>query len=357
MAGNGVSGHLPLNNTIPSAAPAHYDSPTASISATKRGAMTEPRLLDRVRGRIKARHYSLQTEKAYLQWVRRYVEFHDFANPASLQASDIERFLTMLAVDRKVSASTQNQALAAILFLYKEVLCIELPRLTGVIRAKVSQHLPVVLTASEVDRVLAAMSGTPRVIASLLYGSGLRVSEGLRLRIKDIDFGYKHIVVRDGKGNKDRITVLPESLSPILKKHLERIRALFDSDRMNRRPGVMLPQALAAKYPSASTSWSWFFVFPARGFCRDPYNGAPVRFQAHPKHMQRAVQAAVQKAGIQKPASCHTFRHSFATHLLERGYDIRTVQELLGHVDVKTTMIYTHVLNKGGRGVVSPLDR
>ncbi|MEJ0084428.1 MAG: integron integrase [Pseudomonadota bacterium] len=319
--------------------------------------MTELRLLDRVRGRIRARHYSLQTEKAYLQWIRRYVEFHDYINPADLQAADIERFLTMLAVDRKVSASTQNQALAAILFLYKEVLCIELPRLTQIIRAKASQHLPVVLTASEAERVLAAMNGTPRVIASLLYGSGLRVSEGLRLRIKDVDFGYRQIVVRDGKGQKDRITILPASLTPVLQKHFERIRALYDSDRINRRPGVMLPRALAAKYPAAATSWSWFFVFPARGFCRDPYDGGMVRFHTHPKHMQRAVQVAVQEAGIDKPASCHTFRHSFATHLLESGYDIRTVQELLGHADLKTTMIYTHVLNKGGRGVVSPLDR
>ena len=319
--------------------------------------MKKLRLLDRVRGRIRARHYSLQTEKAYLQWVRRYVEFHDFASPTDLQPADIERFLTMLAVDRKVSASTQNQALAAILFLYKEVLEIELPRLSQIIRAKASQHLPVVLTASEVERVLGAMSGTPRVIASLLYGSGLRVSEGLRLRIKDIDFGYRQVVVRDGKGRKDRITVLPESLAPILKKHLERIRTLYDSDRAQGRPGVMLPQALKAKYPSAATSWSWYFVFPALGFCPDPYNGGWVRFHAHPKHMQRAVQTAVLAAGIQKPASCHTFRHSFATHLLERGYDIRIVQELLGHADVRTTMIYTHVLNKGGRGVVSPLDR
>jgi integron integrase len=342
---------------IPSVAPSPTIRPIDHISAAGRAAMTTPTLLERMRHRIQALQYSLQTEKAYLQWIRRYVEFHDFANPKDLESADIERFLTMLAVDRKVAASTQNQALAAILFLYKEVLGIELPRLSNIIRAKASRHLPVVLTASEVQRVLAAMKGTPRVIACLLYGSGLRVSEGLRLRVKDVDFGYRQIVVRDGKGNKDRISLLPESLSPILKRHLDRVRTLFDSDRANQRPGVMLPRALKAKYPGAATSWSWFFVFPARGFCRDPYDGEPVRFHAHPKHMQRAVQAAVAMAGIQKPASCHTFRHSFATHLLEQGYDIRTVQELLGHSDLKTTMIYTHVLNKGGRGVVSPLDR
>jgi integron integrase len=301
-------------------------------------------------------HFSFQTEKAYLQWIRRYVEFNDFRAPEELTQRDIERFLTMLAVERKVSASTQNQALAAILFLYKEVLEVELPRLTQIVRAKPSQHLPVVLSRMEVDQVLQQMSGTARVIASLLYGSGLRLSEGLRLRVKDMDFGYGQIVVRDGKGRKDRVTVLPVTLAPQLQQHLARIRQLYDADRAASRPGVMLPHALAAKFPSAATSWNWFFVFPARGFCVDPYSGRMVRFHAHPKHLQRAVQSAVASSGIRKLATCHTFRHSFATHLIEDGYDIRTVQELLGHADVRTTMIYTHVLNKGGRGVFSPLD-
>jgi len=341
---------------IPSPAVALYPCAPDGISNAQTVAITNSGLLARVRDRIRARHYSLQTEKAYLQWIRRYVEFNDFRHPRDMSSADIGRFLTMLAVQRKVSASTQNQALAAILFLYKDVLEIELPRIGEVVRAKPSKHLPVVLTQAEVARVLDCMNGTPKVIASLLYGSGLRISEGLRLRVKDVDFGYRQIVVRDGKGMKDRVTMLPDSLTPILQGHLARIRALYDEDRAAGRPGVMLPEALAAKYPSAATSWSWFFVFPALGFCRDPYSARSVRFHAHQKHMQRAVQLALRNAGIQKPASCHTFRHCFATHLLENGYDIRTVQELLGHADVRTTMIYTHVLNKGGRAVRSPLD-
>lgn len=318
--------------------------------------MAKDGLLARVRDRIRAKHYSFQTEKAYLQWIARYVEFHDFRHPRELTAKDVEQFLTMLATQRRVSASTQNQALAAILFLYKEVLGIKPAWITTVVRAKRSQHLPVVLTRSEVERVLGKFEGTPRVIASLLYGAGLRVSEGLRLRVKDIDLEYRQIVVRDGKGQKDRITILPESLQRTLGEHLKRVRALYDDDRAKNRPGVSLPYALRAKLPNAAISWSWYFVFPARGFCRDPYSNEFVRHHSHPKHLQRAMQRAVVSAGIQKPATCHTFRHCFATHLLENGYDIRTVQELLGHVDVKTTMIYTHVLNKGGRAVRSPLD-
>ena len=313
-------------------------------------------LVARVRDRIRAKHYSFQTEKAYLRWVSRYVEYHDFRHPQELTAKDVEQFLTMLATKRRVSASTQNQALAAILFLYKEVLGIKAAWVTTVVRAKRPKHLPVVLTHAEVERVLSKFQGTNRVIASLLYGSGLRVTEGLQLRVKDIDIEYRQIVVRDGKGQKDRITILPDSLHRVLVEHLKRVRALHDEDREKRRPGVSLPFALRTKLPNAAVSWGWYFVFPARGFCRDPYSNEPVRHHAHPKHMQRAMQQAVIAAGIHKPATCHTFRHCFATHLLENGYDIRTVQELLGHRDVKTTMIYTHVLNKGGRGVRSPLD-
>jgi integron integrase len=318
--------------------------------------MAKDGLLARVRDRIRAKHYSYQTEKAYMQWVARYVEFHDFRHPREMTATEVEQFLTMLATKRRVSASTQNQALAAILFLYKEVLGIKPGWVTTVVRAKRGQHLPVVLTRGEVERVLSQFRGTPRVIASLLYGAGLRVSEGLQLRVKDIDLEYRQIVVRDGKGRKDRVTILPDSLHRTLVEHLKRIRALYDEDREKGRPGVSLPYALRTKLPSASTSWGWYFLFPAQGICLDLYSGKPVRHHAHPKHLQRAMQQAVIAAGIQKPATCHTFRHCFATHLLENGYDIRTVQELLGHVDVKTTMIYTHVLNKGGRAVRSPLD-
>lgn len=313
-------------------------------------------LLARVRDRIRAKHYSYQTEKAYLQWIARYVEYHDFRHPRELTSNDVEQFLTMLATRRRVAASTQNQALAAILFLYREVLDIKTPWVTTVVRAKRPQHLPVVLTRPEVERVLAKFEGTPRVIASLLYGAGLRVSEGLQLRVKDVDLEYRQIVVRDGKGRKDRVTVLPDSLCKTLTAQLKRVRALYDQDRKRKLPGVSLPYALRTKLPNAATSWSWYFVFPAQGFCRDPYSSELVRHHAHQKHLQRAMQRAVIASGIQKPATCHTFRHCFATHLLENGYDIRTVQELLGHAHVKTTMIYTHVLNKGGRAVPSPLD-
>ena len=318
--------------------------------------MARDGLIARARERLRAKHYSLQTEKAYLQWIARYVEFHDYCHPRELGARDLEQFLTMLAVQRRVSASTQNQALAAILFLYREVLELEIPWVHTVVRAKRPHHLPVVLTRAEVERVLRCFSGTSRVIASLLYGSGLRVSEGLRLRVKDLDLEYRQIVVRDGKGRKDRVTVLPDALHKMLSVHLQRVRKLFDDDRARGNPAVSLPYALRKKYPNAARSWNWFFVFPARGLCRDPYSSERVRHHSHPKHLQRAMQRAVLASGIQKPATCHTFRHCFATHLLENGYDIRTVQELLGHADVKTTMIYTHVLKKGGRAVRSPVD-
>ena len=316
-----------------------------------------PRLLDQVRDRIRTRHLSYRTEKTYLYWIRRFIRFHKMRHPREMEATEIEEFLTSLAVVNKVSAATQNQALAGVLFLYRVVLEIDLPWLANVVRAKLPQHLPVVLTRQEVQKVIAHLRGTEWLIASLLYGSGMRVTECLQLRVKDLDLVRREILIRDAKGQKDRVTVLPEALVPPLRDHLARVRTLYDTDRRADLPGVSLPYALRRKYPNAATSWVWQWVFPARTFCRDVYSGEMVRFHLQPQNIQRSVKFAVHAAGIEKPASCHTFRHCFATHLLEDGYDIRTVQELLGHADVKTTMIYTHVLNRGGRGVKSPLDR
>ncbi len=313
-------------------------------------------MLDVVRDRIRARHYSLRTEKAYIFWIRRYVRFFRMRHPREMGAPEVEAFLTHLAVDAKISASTQNQALAAILFLYRAVLDTRLPWLESVVRAKPSLHLPVVLSREEVQRLLGLLSGTPWLIASLLYGSGMRVQECLQTRIKDLDLKRCEILVRDGKGAKDRVTILPGTLVPPLEQHLVKVRALFDADRAAGRPGVSVPYALARKYPQAPITWGWQYVFPARTCCSDAYTKQPVRHHLHPQTMQRAFATAVHAAGITKPAGCHTMRHCFATHLLEDGYDIRTVQELLGHSDVKTTMIYTHVLNRSGRGVRSPLD-
>ena len=316
-----------------------------------------PRLLEQVRAKIRALHYSLRTEQAYLYWIRRYIRFHDRRHPRDLGGKEVEAFLSHLAVAGRVSSSTQNQALAAILFLYREVLAEPLPWLDSMVRAQRSRRLPVVLTRDEVSRVLGCLSGTHWLAASLLYGSGLRLQECVQLRVKDLDLARREILVRDGKGGKDRVTLLPGSLVPHLEVHLERVRQLFDHDRAAALPGVSLPHALRRKYPQAATNWGWQYVFPARSFCRDPYSGDQVRHHLYPQTLQRSVATAVHRARIDKPASCHTFRHCFATHLLEDGYDIRTVQELLGHSDVKTTMIYTHVLNRGGRGVLSPLDR
>jgi len=299
---------------------------------------------------------SFRTEKTYLHWIRRYIRHHGRRHPREMGATEVEAFLTSLAVDRQVSASTQNQALAAILFLYRDVLEIELPWLTEVIRAKRPQRLPVVLTRSEVQQVTARISGVEWLVVSLLYGTGMRLGECIQLRIKDIDFSRRAIVVRDAKGQKDRVTMLPDALAPHLKAQLEQARALHQKDRHESKPGVTLPFALKRKYPDAETSWSWYWAFPSASLCIDPYSQGLVRHHLYPQNVQRAVKLAVRAAGITKPASTHTFRHCFATHLLEDGYDIRTVQELLGHSDVKTTMIYTHVLNRGGRGVKSPLD-
>jgi integron integrase len=315
-----------------------------------------PRLLEQVRDNLRTRHLSYRTEKTYLYWIRRFIRFHKLRHPREMGGPEVEEFLTSLAVHNKVSAPTQNQALAGVLFLYRDVLGIDLPWLANLVRAKTPQHLPVVMTRAEVQRVLSNLDGTEWLVASMLYGAGLRVTECLQLRIKDVELSRHELLIRNAKGQKDRVTVLPDALVPHLKDHLTRVRLLFEADLEAKRPGVALPFALRRKYPRAAVSWGWQWVFPANAFCRDPYSGEWVRFHFHPQNIQRSVKLAVRKAGIQKPASCHTFRHCFATHLLEDGYDIRTVQELLGHADVKTTMIYTHVLNRGGRGVRSPLD-
>ena len=319
--------------------------------------MVKPlQLLEDVRHCIRTRHLAFRTEKTYLYWIRRFLWFHELKDPRKLGADEVGAFLTSLAVNNKVAASTQNQALAAVLFLYRDALGMELPWLADVVRAKRPVHLPVVLTRAEVKSVLARLNGTIWLVAAMLYGSGARITECLALRIKDVDLGRCEIVIRDAKGQKDRITVLPESLVSHLSDHIAKVRTLYESDREAGKPGVSLPFALRHKYPAAPTAWPWQWLFPARTFCRDPYSGESCRYHLLPQNIQRAVRVAIQAAGIEKPASCHTFRHCFATHLLEDGYDIRTVQELLGHSDVKTTMIYTHVLNRGGRGVRSPLD-
>ena len=313
-------------------------------------------LLEQVRDCIRTRHLAFRTEKTYLYWIRRFLWFHEQKHPRELGADEVAGFLTTLAVNNKVSASTQNQALAAVLFLYRDALGLELPWLADVVRAKRPIHLPVVLSRAEVQSVLARLNGTIWLVAPMRYGSGARINECLRLRIKDVDLPRRELLIRDAKGQKDRVTVLPETLISHLREHIEKVRTLYESDRAAGKPGVSLPFAPRRKYPGAPTAWPWQWLFPARTFCKDPYSGEYCRFHLLPQNIQRAVRSAIQAAGIEKPASCHTFRHSFATHLLEDGYDIRTVQELLGHSDVKTTMIYTHVLNRGGRGVRSPLD-
>jgi integron integrase len=314
-------------------------------------------LLDQLRAKIRYKHYSLRTEQAYVDWVRRFAEFNRGRNPQSLSASDAERFLTHLAVDLHVSSSTQNQAQSALLFLSREVLSRDLRWLDGVVRAKSPVRLPVVLTQSEIAKLLAAMMGTHRLLGELLYGSGMRIMEALRLRVKDIDFGRSEILIRDGKGAKDRVTMLPKRLFAPLRRQVARARSLHERDVAEGFGVVCLPAALARKYPAAAREWAWQYVFPADRRAIDPRNGVIRRHHMSDQSFQRAMREALRRSGITKAATPHTLRHSFATHLLESGYDIRTVQELLGHADVSTTMIYTHVLNRGGRGVASPLDR
>ncbi|HKI85840.1 MAG TPA: integron integrase [Thermoanaerobaculia bacterium] len=320
-----------------------------------RRAPAAPKLLDRVRDALRVRHMSPKTEKAYVHWIRQFILFHDKRHPQEMAEEEVTAFLTHLATARHVSASTQNQALSALLFLYRYILGRELGDLDA-IRAKRPKRVPVVLTRGEVLRLLDNMTGVPRLVATLLYGAGLRLQEALTLRVKDLDFSFHEITVRSGKGDKDRVTMFPVVLEESLHKHLMRVQALHGRDLVCGLGRVSLPDALARKYPSASTEWAWQYVFPSESVSRDRETGEPRRFYMSPRTVQRAVKRAVRQAQILKHASCHTLRHSFATHLLLSGYDIRTVQELLGHRSVRTTMIYTHVLNRGGHGVRSPAD-
>ena len=315
-----------------------------------------PKLLDRVRWHLRVKHYSIRTEQAYVDWVKRFILFHQKRHPNEMGEREITEFLTYLAVQKHVAASTQNQAFAALLFLYQQVLQRKLDFIDNVQRVTRPAKLPVVLTPAEARSVLAQLKGDYRLMAELLYGSGLRLMECVRLRVKDIDFGYGHITVRDGKGLRDRITVLPERLRHPLRLHLERVQEIHQHDLRDGGGRVYLPFALERKYPNADRSWAWQYVFPAAKVSIDPHSGEKRRHHISEKNLQKGVKAAIQRAKIHKAASCHTFRHSFATHLLQHGYDIRTVQELLGHKDVSTTMIYTHVLNKPGLAIRSPLD-
>jgi len=332
-------------------------SAVTPFPGTVPGQHPPPRLLDRVRIAIRTRHYSLRTEEAYVGWIRRFIFFHNKRHPIEMGEPEINSFLSHLAVKDRVSASTQNQALSALLFLYRHVLEKPFPTLENVVRAKRPIRLPTVLTRDEVRRILGRMSGTNRIIATLLYGSGMRLLECLRLRVKDVEFGLNRILVRDAKGHKDRFVPLPLSVRPALASWLARVRQFHQKDIAEGFGAVFMPDALDRKYPAADREWGWQWVFPADSRSHDPRTQVERRHHLHETIVQRAVKQAVRDAGISRPASCHTFRHSFATHLIEDGYDIRTVQELLGHKDLKTTMVYTHVLNRsGGRGVRSPAD-
>ncbi|WP_051155344.1 integron integrase [Noviherbaspirillum massiliense] len=315
-----------------------------------------PKLLDQLRRCIRDKHYSLRTERVYVYWARWYIRFHGMRHPAEMGAAEIHAFLSFLANERKVSVSTHHQALCALLFLYKNVLQIELPWLDQVTRPVKPVRKPTVLTRQEIERVFARLEGVYLLIAQLLYGTGMRLMECAQLRIKDVDFQRREITVRQGKGGKDRLTMLPLSLVQPLREQAARARQCYDDDRLHKRNGVMLPGALERKYPSAGTQWGWFWVFPSGHESLDPRTGIVRRHHIYEQGIQRAIKRAVLAAQLTKSASTHTLRHSFATHLLEAGYDIRTVQELLGHSDVSTTMIYAHVLNKGGHGVTSPID-
>ena len=326
--------------------------PSVNPQAVQHG----PKLLELFREALRVRHYSNRTEETYCSWVKRYVHFHNMRHPKEMGELEINAFLTHLAVNEKVSASTQNQALSALLFLYRNVIGKEVGDLGHVIRARKPTHLPVVLTREEVKALLPQMTGDTWLMASLMYGSGLRLMECLRLRVQDIDFSRNEILVRDGKGAKDRITMLPESLKKPLGDHLKNVKSIHDKDLAEGWGRVLLPGALDRKYPNAPAEWRWQWVFPQENRWVNMTTREEGRHHIHETSIQRAVKDATQRAGIVKHAVCHTFRHSFATHLLEAGYDIRTIQELMGHKDVSTTMIYTHVLNKGGHGVKSPVD-
>jgi integron integrase len=330
------------------------DSPRESADGSDK---REKRLIERLREAIRSRHYSRRTEAAYWYWIRYFIFFHGKRHPAEMGAAEVSAFLSWLATERDVAAATQNQALSALLFLYRQILGVELPWMNELVRAQRPVRLPAVLAEAEVARLLDCVEGGARLMVGLLYGAGLRQIECLSLRVKDIDFAYRQVVVRDGKGSRDRATMLPEKLVQPLQEHLGRVRALHGRDIKEGFGEVYLPYALARKYPRAGRQWAWQFVFPSASRSVDPESGVVRRHHVHPDTLSRAVSAAARRAAIDKRVSCHTLRHSFATHLLERGYDIRTVQELLGHSDVSTTMVYTHVMNKGARAVKSPLDR
>lgn len=343
----GMSQHIPGDKL--------YASRSAVIKASLEPA--KPRLLDEVRGRLRLRHYSIRTERAYLGWIRRFILASGKRHPRQMGAAEVERFLSGLATHGRVAASTQNQALSALLFLYREVLGIDLPWMENVVRAKRPARLPTVLSVAETRTLLAQLDGRPWLVASLLYGTGMRLLESLRLRVKDADFGRNEIVVRDGKGGKDRRTVLPRSLVEPLQREIERARLLHQADLQAGFGAVYLPHALARKYPSAAREFAWQYVFASASRAVDPRDGVERRHHFNEDALSRALKSGRLRAGIDKPVTAHTLRHSFATHMIEAGYDIRTVQELLGHKDVATTQIYTHVLGRGAGGVLSPLDR
>jgi len=315
------------------------------------------KLLDQLRDQLRVKHYSLRTEQAYIAWVRRFILFHDKKHPLSMGAAEINAFIAHLVIDGKVAASTQNQALSAIVFLYHHVLNVELDQtILSAVRPQKSSHIPTVLSKQEARQVIDHMDGIFRLLAQMMYGSGLRLMEVLRLRVKDLDFANHQIVVRDGKGENDRITMFPDSLLEPLRLHFKHVKALHEKDLFDGFGTVYLPYALEKKYPNANREFAWQYAFPASDLSADPVTGVKQRHHIHETSLQKAVKRAARLTGIDKPVSPHTFRHSFATHLLQSGYDIRTVQELLGHKNVKTTMIYTHVLQRGGLAVKSPLD-
>jgi integron integrase len=349
LAQRGQARFIPTSSSLPDSA-SRFHRPPVPVEARK------PKLLDQVRDAIRTRHYSLRTEDTYVHWIKRFIFFHGKRHPAEMGKPEVSQFLSDLAVRQHVSASTQNQALSALLFLYRHVLNVDIGWIDNLVRAKRPQRLPVVLTRAEVKALLDAMDGVSWLIANVLYGAGLRLMECLRLRVKDVDFAANQIVVREGKGQKDRITMLPARVKPALTVHLARVREVHQRDLQGGFGRVLLPDALARKYPNADTEWGWQWVFPASQLSVDPRSGEQRRHHLHDSVPQKAVRTARLKSGLIKPAHCHTLRHSFATHLLAAGYDIRTIQELLGHRDVSTTMIYTHVLNRGGHGVQSPAD-
>ena len=330
--------------------------PTVNATPSPPTEPEKPRFLDQIREKVRLKHYSIRTEQSYVDWARRFIVFHDKRHPKDMGAPELNRFLSHLATKLQLSASSQNQALNALVFMYKEVVQKDIGDIGQFDRAKRPERRPTVLSKDEVFKIIDCLEGTGKLMAQILYGSGLRLMELVRLRVKDVDFGLNQILVRDGKGQKDRVTMLPQSVRLSVESHLVRVKKIHEQDLAQGYGKVYLPDALARKFPNADREWGWQWVFPSKGISRDPRSGALRRHHIFETTLQTAVKKAVRLSGVVKPATVHTFRHSFATHLLEAGYDIRTVQELLGHKDVSTTMIYTHVLNQGARGVRSPVD-